>query len=103
MAYPWPGNVRELQKLLERAVILTTAPALEVDSEVLGQPSEELASNPPDALEDVERNHILEVLRRSKWVIDGPRGAATILGLHHNTLRSRRKKLGLSRSSHEPS
>ena len=47
--------------------------------------------------------NLLAVLRQTKWVIDGPRGAATILGLHPNTLRSRLKKLGLSRSSHEPS
>ena len=53
--------------------------------------------------EDVERNHILAVLGQTNWVIDGPRGAAAILGLHPNTLRSRLKKLGVSRSSHEPS
>jgi formate hydrogenlyase transcriptional activator len=103
MAYPWPGNVRELQNVLERAVILATGPVLEVDPEVLGQAGAEPPGKPSAALEDVERNHILAVLKQTKWVIDGQRGAAVVLGLHPNTLRSRLKKLGLSRSSHEPS
>jgi transcriptional regulator with GAF, ATPase, and Fis domain len=103
MAYPWPGNVRELENVLERAVILATGPMLEVDPDVLGQPGAKPAGRPSAALEDVERDHILAVLRQTKWVIEGPRGAATVLGLHPNTLRSRLKKLGLSRSSHEPS
>jgi transcriptional regulator with GAF, ATPase, and Fis domain len=46
---------------------------------------------------------MLAVLDQTQWVIDGPRGAARILGLHPNTLRSRLKKLGITRSSHEPS
>ena len=102
-AYPWPGNIRELQNVLERAVILATGPTLEVDPDVLGQTGAEPVVKPSAALEDVERNHILAVLRQTKWVIEGPRGAAAILGLHPNTLRSRLKKLGLSRSTHEPS
>ena len=103
VAYPWPGNVRELQNVLERAVILSAGPALEVESDVLGQTEEAPASRPSTALADVERNHILAVLQKTKWVIDGPRGAAVILGLHPNTLRSRLKKLGLSRAAHETS
>jgi PAS domain S-box-containing protein len=103
MAYPWPGNVRELENVLERAVILASGPTLQVDPDVLGQPGTEPAGKPSAALEDVERDHILAVLRRTRWVIDGPRGAAAVLGLHPNTLRSRLKKLGLSRSPYEPS
>jgi PAS domain S-box-containing protein len=103
MEYPWPGNVRELQNVLERAVILSTGHILEVDPDVLGPPGSEPTGSPATALEDVERNHILAVLRRTKWVIEGPRGAATLLGVHPNTLRSRLKKLGLSRSSHDVS
>jgi formate hydrogenlyase transcriptional activator len=103
VAYPWPGNVRELENVLERAVILGTGPTLEVDPDVLGQPGVEPAGRPSAALEDVERAHILAVLQQTRWVIDGARGAAVVLGIHPNTLRSRLKKLGLSRSSHEPS
>jgi transcriptional regulator with GAF, ATPase, and Fis domain len=50
-------------------------------------------------LEAVERNHILNILRETNWVITGPRGAAGILGLHPSTLRSRIKKLGISRTA----
>jgi formate hydrogenlyase transcriptional activator len=117
--YPWPGNVRELENVLERAVILATGPTLEVAPDLLPakatRPVEERAQ-PEDAgevpsaavhqapgqplprLEEVERDHIATVLRRTNWVITGPRGAATILGLHPSTLRSRIKKLGISRS-----
>jgi GAF domain-containing protein len=51
-------------------------------------------------LEDVERAHILATLAQTGWVIEGPRGAAKILDMHPNTLRSRMKKLGLERSRH---
>jgi PAS domain S-box-containing protein len=102
-AYPWPGNVRELENVLERAVILATAPVLEIDPEVLGQADPAPPGRPHLALEEVERDHILAVLGQTRWVIDGPRGAAMLLGLHPNTLRSRLKKLGLSRPSHESS
>ena len=103
MAYSWPGNIRELQNVLERAVILASGPMLEVDPEVLGQAGTEPSGRPSAALEDVERNHIIAVLQQTKWVIDGQRGAAAVLGLHPNTLRSRLKKLGVSRSTHETS
>jgi PAS domain S-box-containing protein len=103
LAYPWPGNVRELENVLERAVILATSTTLEVDPDVLGQAASEAEQTSSAALEDVERTHILAVLQRTKWVIDGARGAAVVLGLHPNTLRSRLKKLGLSRSAHDPS
>jgi transcriptional regulator with GAF, ATPase, and Fis domain len=103
MAYPWPGNVRELQNVIERAVILATTPLLEVDPEVFGPSGADPASKSSATLDDVLRDHILDVLGETNWVIEGPRGAAAVLGLHPNTLRSRLKKLGLSRSSHDPS
>ena len=43
------------------------------------------------------RNHILAALEQSAWIIDGARGAAKVLGIHPNTLRSRMKKLGIVR------
>ena len=57
------------------------------------------AAGHPASLEDLEKSHIREVLDQTAWVIEGKRGAALILGLHPNTLRSRMKKLGLTRSS----
>jgi formate hydrogenlyase transcriptional activator len=101
MSYPWPGNIRELQNVIERAVILATGSRLEVDADILGQPLAEHDDAPSTSLEDVERNHILAVLRQTKWVIEGPRGAAAILAIHPNTLRSRLKKLGVARSTHD--
>jgi transcriptional regulator with GAF, ATPase, and Fis domain len=97
--YPWPGNVRELQNAIERAVILARGPALEIDPEMLGYSGAERASKPSAALDDVQRDHILSVLVHTKWIIEGPRGAAGLLGLHPNTLRSRLKKLGISRNT----
>ena len=100
LAYPWPGNVRELENVLERAVILSTGPMLAVDPEALELfPMAPLAPA-SGSLEEIERSHLLRVLGQTGWVIEGPRGAATILGLHPNTLRSRLKKLGLSRPPH---
>jgi PAS domain S-box-containing protein len=102
-SYPWPGNVRELENVLERSAILATGHSLEIDPDVLGHTGAEAAGKVSPALVDVERNHIYSVLQKTQWVIDGPRGAAAILGLHPNTLRSRLKRLGLSRTSHERS
>ena len=92
--------------MLERAVILATGPTLDLESRRRAghrprRPGSEIRS--VSSLEAVERRHILAVLRQTHWVIDGPRGAAQVLGLHPNTLRSRLKKLGITRSSHEPS
>jgi transcriptional regulator with GAF, ATPase, and Fis domain len=121
--YPWPGNIRELENVLERAVILATGPTLEVapdllPAKALTRPAEEraqpegagnvpvTAAAPPAAgqprpnLEAVERDYIVTVLRETNWVLTGPRGAAKVLGLHANTLRSRMKKLGITRPAH---
>jgi PAS domain S-box-containing protein len=110
LAYPWPGNVRELENVLERAVILANGPTLEIGPDVLPAIPQAAAPEAPSpspspggSLEAVESNHILSVLERTGWVIDGPGGAAKVLGLHPNTLRSRMKKLGIKRPSHEMS
>ncbi len=103
IAYSWPGNIRELENVLERAVILATGPTLEIGLDVLSEPVSATAAGPRLALEDVERDHILNVLGQTGWVIDGPKGAATVLGLHPNTLRSRLKKLGIERAPHDRS
>jgi formate hydrogenlyase transcriptional activator len=100
-AYAWPGNIRELENILERAVILARGDILEIGPDLLPAsppPAERPAAND---LTTLERHHILTTLERTNWVIDGPGGAAKILGLHPNTLRSRLKRLGISRPSHE--
>ncbi|HEV3237169.1 MAG TPA: sigma 54-interacting transcriptional regulator [Gemmataceae bacterium] len=100
--YSWPGNVRELENVLERATILTTSATLDIVPDLLPRSDEVPAVQQELTLESVERDHIVAVLQQSDWVVDGPRGAARILGLHGNTLRNRMKKLGITRASHHP-
>jgi len=99
-AYSWPGNVRELQNVVERAAILATGPVVEIASNLLAPTPPERAapSASSGTLEDMEREHILTVLKGTAGVIEGPRGAAGVLGMHPNTLRSRMKKLGIGRT-----
>jgi formate hydrogenlyase transcriptional activator len=97
-SYSWPGNIRELQNLIERAVILSRGPVLEVpQAELKGQPKTEIDQPGSSTLEAVEREHILRVLRDSNWVIGGPAGAAARLGLNRTTLNNRLRKLGITR------
>lgn len=72
--YPWQGNVRELENVLERAVILSAGPLLEVDPEVLEYPALEPRSRVPESLEEIEKGHILKVLGQTRWVVEGPSG-----------------------------
>jgi formate hydrogenlyase transcriptional activator len=99
--YPWPGNVRELENVLERAVILTTGTTLCLVPDLHPLSDAASAAGQPLTLESVERDHIVSVLRQTDWVVEGPRGAARILGLHANTLRNRMKKLGITRACHQ--
>jgi formate hydrogenlyase transcriptional activator len=95
--YPWPGNIRELRNIIERGVIVTTGPALKV---VLPQgPASPSVRTAPTNLQELERQHILEVLRQSRWRVRGAAGAAEMLGLKPTTLEARMAKLGISRTS----
>ncbi|MFO0707843.1 MAG: sigma 54-interacting transcriptional regulator [Nitrospira sp.] len=95
LRYPWPGNVRELQNVIERAVILSRKAMVTVDPQALAgdAPAPESTAN----LVDMERRHILRVLENVQWRIYGAQGAAAQLGMNPSTLRSRMKKLGLTR------
>jgi formate hydrogenlyase transcriptional activator len=106
-SYDWPGNIRELQNLIERAVILS-------DDGVLPNPlpaggtfavATHAAAAPPapTTLKDSQRILILQTLESVGWVIGGPRGAATKLGLKRTTLIHKMQKLGISRSSQQHS
>ncbi|HXU37698.1 MAG TPA: sigma 54-interacting transcriptional regulator [Blastocatellia bacterium] len=119
--YPWPGNIRELQNVIERGVVLSQGSVLTLDPRVLQSQATvaprtaaaeadrsvaplspgESSPDSPATLEDIERRHILDVLKQSRWVIEGPNGAALVLNLHPNTLRSRMKKLGIQRPTRE--
>ena len=91
--YPWPGNVRELRNVLERAMIISTGNALNVEMPAFAE-SDRLSDT---TLQDVEKNHIMQVLKKARWRIKGKNGAAEILGLKPTTLYSRMKKLGIKR------
>ena len=95
--YAWPGNVRELENAVERAVILTSGSALRVPlSEFRARPA---ALTGVATLEATERQAILRALHDANWVLGGPHGAATRLGLKRTTLQSRIRKLGIHRST----
>jgi len=93
--HSWPGNVRELANAIERAVIHAKGSVLpSVDR------FKEAAEEPPFAaktLEEVEREYIIHTLENTGWRIEGPHGAANVLGLNPSTLRTRMAKLGIQR------
>ncbi len=100
--YFWPGNVRELANVVERALINSGGATLnltdKLDASAVSLSNE--SSKMPGTLEEVEREHIKAVLNLCEWRIEGPNGAATILGINSSTLRSRMAKLGIRRSTH---
>jgi transcriptional regulator with GAF, ATPase, and Fis domain len=91
--YTWPGNVRELRNVIERAMILHTGQALQIDK-IWTEKQETIQ---PISLEKVERNHILSILTQTNWKVSGKNGAAELLGLKESTLRARMGKLGIKR------
>ena len=99
LAYAWPGNVRELENVIERAVILANGTILEIDPDILSLSCSTTVASPEFTMQGVERDHIVKVLKQTNGIIDGPRGAAKLLDLHPNTLRSRMKKLGIPRNA----
>jgi DNA-binding NtrC family response regulator len=111
MAYDWPGNVRELENLIERALIQSrgdmlsfetlSAPQVPVGPEVTGDAAR---NRTVLSLDEINAQHIRQALEMAGGKINGPGGAAQILGLHPNTLRSRMNKLGIpyGRRSRQP-
>ena len=97
LRWPWPGNVRELENLVERAVILSAGPVLQVPLGELRAARDLEASGRLETLEEAEREHILRALRATGWTVGGPRGAAARLGMKRTTLQSRMRKLGIGR------
>jgi formate hydrogenlyase transcriptional activator len=95
--YPWPGNIRELQNIIERGVIVSAGPVLQVPLTDLHPRATPARPVPQDTLEDAERKHILAVLHETKWVLGGPHGAAVRLGMKRSTLQFRLRKLGIAR------
>ncbi len=109
VGYSWPGNIRELQNVIERAVLVSNGPVLKVPLTSLKSRAAVIPVRPSsntnsesehqpmrDVLEDVQRKQIMAALEQSRWVVAGPNGAASRLGLKRSTLQLRMKKLGIS-------
>jgi formate hydrogenlyase transcriptional activator len=92
--HDWPGNVRELRNFIERAVIHSSGPRLEIPAEEFDAGLDAKAAT-TQTLADAERNHILSVLNQTNGVISGRNGAALRLGLPRTTLMYRMHKLGI--------
>jgi transcriptional regulator with GAF, ATPase, and Fis domain len=94
-SYEWPGNGRELRNVIERAMIMSRGKTLEV---TLPETAEAASSGEGELnLQDIERRHIINVLKRTSWHVTGKGGAAEILGMKGTTLQSKMKKLGIRR------
>jgi formate hydrogenlyase transcriptional activator len=96
MRYGWPGNIRELQNFVERAVILSQTRTLCAPVSELARVRENPVT-PPITLEDAEREHILQALRETQWVLGGSGGAANRLGMPRTTLIYKMRRLGIAR------
>jgi DNA-binding NtrC family response regulator len=96
--YHWPGNVRELESVIERAVIISQGSALQVlDRFDTSRKPEEPEGQDVKALVELEHDHVLKVLKKTGWRIEGKNGAAILLGLNPSTLRARMRKYGIVR------
>ena len=93
--YSWPGNVRELRNVIEHSMIVSGGRALDVRLPHL-EPSE---SQEVSELKNIERDHLLNVLKKTNWRVAGKAGAAEVLGLKRTTLQSLMKRLGVKRPS----
>jgi transcriptional regulator with GAF, ATPase, and Fis domain len=93
-SYSWPGNVRELENVIERAVIISNGTSLTVEPLIKPDFNEDEELLP---LSEYERRYIIKVLEKTYWRVEGPEGAAKILDMNPETLRSRMRKLGIKR------
>jgi len=99
----WPGNVRELEGFIQRALISASGPVLDYSETYESKPEFSASPDPVPAdesadLRNVERQHILKVLKNTRWVIDGKLGAASKMSVPPSTLRSMMKRLGITRA-----
>ena len=93
--HAWPGNVRELENVVERAMIASSAEALQLDDTFVFKKGGRQPAALSDTLDAIQRTHIEAVLQQCGWRINGVGNAAERLGLHPNTLRFRMKKLAV--------
>lgn len=99
--YHWPGNIRELENIIERAVIVANSDTIKIKdlSPAIANQSKNKTQKPDEitTLESMEKEHILKALKFTKWQVHGKNGAAELLGINPSTLRSRMKKLNITK------
>jgi formate hydrogenlyase transcriptional activator len=108
MRHEWPGNIRELKNVIDRAAVVSPGRWLELPEHwavsirqfprapELSRPTPGLREQ---TLEELQCSHIIQVMQQTGWRVEGPKGAARILGLYPGTLRSRMLKLGIRKES----
>ena len=94
-AHDWPGNIRELQNFLERAVLFSPGSVLRLPLDLVKQTVKQSSESAARTLADADREHILETLKQTDWMIGGQDGAANRLGLPRTTLIYKMRKLGI--------
>ncbi|MDO9584842.1 MAG: sigma 54-interacting transcriptional regulator [Desulfomicrobium sp.] len=98
--YDWPGNVRELESVVERATIISPGSSLQIHDQFNpGLKASETPGVDLKGLADLERDHILHVLQKTNWRVEGKNGAAAILDINPSTLRARMRKFGVHRNN----
>jgi formate hydrogenlyase transcriptional activator len=93
-AHDWPGNIRELQNCIERAMLFSAGSVLRLPMD-LTKTVTQRSENSARTLADADRDHILETLNQTNWMIGGQDGAADRLGLPRTTLIYKMRKLGI--------
>ena len=93
--YSWPGNIRELQNVVERACVLAGGPVVTIPEGLAKGPGGQGSADRILTLAEAEKHHIRRALEATGGTIGGAGGAAVMLGINPNTLRSRMEKLGL--------
>jgi len=116
-SHSWPGNIRDLQNTIERAALLTSGTSLRIDwdldprqgataagngsaSRAAPEAPERVTAAEPQSMQAMERSHIIGILRKTRGVIEGPKGAARLLNMNASTTRFRMKKLGITRADY---
>jgi formate hydrogenlyase transcriptional activator len=101
MKYDWPGNIRELENIIERALIVNPGnrliPGDWIPAALAGNKKTNGLAPAARKMEEVEREHIIAILKETNWKVSGEKGAAKMLGLNATTLEARMKKLGIVR------
>jgi formate hydrogenlyase transcriptional activator len=100
LGYDWPGNVRQLQNFIEHGVIISPGPTFAPPLNQLRPQRSSLPKN-GKTLDDATRDHVLQTLEETKWVVGGRHGAAARLGIARTTLVSKMRRLGIESATDE--